>query len=115
VIVRQVSRAEIVPRDLLVLESTRNSVRLSRMALPSPQELRRCLDRLQEHMRHFMLSDLTLHLCASKSFPVVTAPRSLDPVDLRTALWFHEREPLRRFVTLDGNQEQAAGELGLPT
>ena len=33
--------------------------------------------------------------------PVVTTPRSLDLAHLRTALWFHEREPLTRVVTLD--------------
>jgi hypothetical protein len=47
--------------------------------------------------------------------PVVTTPRSLDLAHLRTALWFHRREPLTRFVTLDETQADAARELGLPT
>jgi hypothetical protein len=33
---------------------------------------------------------------------------------LRTALWFHAAEPIHRFVTTDGSQEQAAKEVGLP-
>ena len=44
----------------------------------------------------------------------VSTPRSLDLAHLRTAMWFHAREPLRRFVTLDEAQADAARELGLP-
>jgi len=33
---------------------------------------------------------------------------------LRTALWFHQREPITRFVSRDTAQTQAARELGLP-
>ena len=39
---------------------------------------------------------------------------SIDLVHLCTALWFHEREPLSRFVTMDNAQAEAADELGLP-
>ena len=46
--------------------------------------------------------------------PIVSTPRSLDLAHLRTALWFHEREPLARFVSLDATQIQAARELRLP-
>ncbi len=46
--------------------------------------------------------------------PVVPTPRSLDLAHLRTALWFHTREALTRFVTLDQAQAQGARELGLP-
>lgn len=46
--------------------------------------------------------------------PVVSTPRSPDLAHLRTALWFHGREALTRFVTLDGPQRQSARELGLP-
>jgi hypothetical protein len=46
---------------------------------------------------------------------VLSTPRSLDLAHLRTARWFHAREPLRRFVTLDAAQELSARELGLPT
>jgi hypothetical protein len=46
--------------------------------------------------------------------PVVSTPRSLDLAHLRTALWFHQKEKLTRFVTLDESQGMAARELGLP-
>jgi hypothetical protein len=46
--------------------------------------------------------------------PIVSTPRSLDLVHLRTAAWFHERQGLTRFVGLDSAQNQAARELGLP-
>jgi hypothetical protein len=111
---RELGRGEVVSSVLLVLETTRNLVRLSRIGALSPAALQRCLDQLQEDTRQFLLRDLTLDLCRARAFPVVTTPRSLDLAHLRTALWFHEREPLRRFVTLDASQEQGARELGLP-
>ena len=46
--------------------------------------------------------------------PAVATPRSLDLAHLRSALWFHADERIDRFVTLDGSQELAARELGLP-
>jgi hypothetical protein len=46
--------------------------------------------------------------------PIVSTPRSLDLAHLRTALWFHQRQALTRFVNLDASQNQAARELGLP-
>ena len=67
---------------------------------------------------------LTLDLSTSRVVPLVTTPRSLDLAHLRTALWFHQQEPLTRFVSLDTAQTrfvsvdtaqtQAARELGLP-
>jgi hypothetical protein len=66
------------------------------------------------YLSQFVLRDLTLDLCRSRVMPVVSTPRSLDLAHLRTALWFHEREPLSRFVSLDAAQIQAARELGLP-
>jgi hypothetical protein len=46
--------------------------------------------------------------------PAVSTPRSLDLAHLRTALWFHDRQKLTRFVSLDERQSLAAQELGLP-
>jgi len=46
--------------------------------------------------------------------PIVSTPRSLNLAHLRTALWFHQRQLLTRFVSLDVPQNQAARELGLP-
>jgi hypothetical protein len=97
-----------------MLESHRNLVRLSREGILEPSALRSCLDRLEGDLEFFVLRDLTRDLCGGLTMPVVTTPRSLDLVHLRTALWFHERESIRRFVTLDEPQRQAARELGLP-
>jgi hypothetical protein len=46
--------------------------------------------------------------------PVVSTPRSLDLVHLKTALWFHREGPLDRFLTQDQTQAAAAREMGLP-
>ena len=61
-----------------------------------------------------VVRDLTLDLCTGRVMPLVSTPRSLDLIHLRTAIWFHEREPLTRFVSRDRPQEAAARELGLP-
>jgi len=61
-----------------------------------------------------VLRELTLDLCESNVLPAVATPQSLDLVHLRSALWFHAAERMDRFVTMDGAQEQAARELGLP-
>jgi len=111
---KELAGAELVSSVLLVLESTRNLVRLSRDKLLSPAELQACLERLDQDRELFALRDLTLDLATGTTMPVVTTPRSLDLAHLRTALWFHERAPLTRFVTLDETQAAAAREAGLP-
>lgn len=113
-IARELAGRELVSSVLLVLEATRNLVRLSREAILPPAELQACLARLDDDRERFLLRDLTLDLCRGTAMPVVTTPRSLDLAHLRTALWFHEREPLSRFVTLDETQAAAAREAGLP-
>ena len=113
-LVREMAGAELCSSVLLVLEATRNLVRLSREGVLSPAELRRCLDRLDEDREQFALRDLTLDLCSGTSMPVVTTPRSLDLAHLRTAQWFHDRRTLTRFVSLDETQTEAAQEAGLP-
>jgi PIN domain nuclease of toxin-antitoxin system len=114
IVAKEMAGAELLSSVLLVLEATRNLVRLSRDRLLSPAELQACLDRLGKDRELFALRDLALDLCAGTAMPVVTTPRSLDLAHLRTALWFHERAPLARFVTLDGTQAAAAREAGLP-
>jgi hypothetical protein len=113
-VAKELARAELVSSVLLVLEATRNLVRLSREGLLTPAELQTCLDRLERDRELFVLRDLTLDLCTGTTMPVVTTPRSLDLAHLRTALWFHEREPLARMVTLDETLAAAAREAGLP-
>jgi hypothetical protein len=99
---------------LLVLESSRSLIRLSREKLLSSAGLQSALARLENDQESLQLRDLTLDLCSGRTMPVVSTPRSLDLAHLRTALWFHERAPLARFLTTDEPQRQAAGELGLP-
>jgi hypothetical protein len=113
-IAAELSEGCLCSSTLLVLEATRNLIRLSREGELPPADLERCLSQLATDISVFALRDLTLDLCHSRTMPVVSTPRSLDLAHLRTAVWFHSREPLTRFVTLDGAQAQAARELGLP-
>lgn len=106
--------AELLSSVLLVLEARRNLIRLAREGTLSAEQYQVCMDRVQWDTDQFVLRDLTLDLCASNLLPPVTTPRSLDLAHLRTALWFHNAEPIDRFVTMDATQAQAAGELGLP-
>ena len=111
---RELSGAFLLSSVVMVLEARRNLVRLSRAGVISPADFNACLLRMEEDLELFLLRDLTLDLCASKLMPVISTPRSADLAHLRTAAWFHEREPLTRFVTLDHSQEQEAVEMGLP-
>ena len=106
--------AELLSSVLLVLEAKRNLIRLAREGTLKPEHYKACMDRVEADMRLFVLRDLTLELCESNTLPAIATPRSLDLAHLRTALWFHADERIERFVTLDGSQQQAAKELGLP-
>ena len=99
---------------LLALETERTLVYLSRAGRLTPAELQNALDRLGRDLEQFALRELTLDLCRSRAMPIVSTPRSLDLAHLRTALWFHERQALTRFVSLDVAQNQEAREVGLP-
>jgi len=106
--------AELLSSVLLVLEARRTLVRLTRDGALTAAQYKTCLDRLEEDQQLFVLRDLTLDLCESNLLPPIATPRSLDLAHLRTALWFHAEGRIARFVTMDGSQEQAAKELGLP-
>ena len=106
--------AELLSSVLLVLEARRNLIRLAREGTLTPGQYKTCMDRVEADTNVFVLRDLTLDMCASNILPAIATPRSLDLAHLRTALWFHAPEHIDRFVTLDGSQEQAAKELGLP-
>lgn len=106
--------AQLLSSALLALEAERTLVHLSRAGRLAPAELQNALDRLERDLDHFALRDLTLDLCQWRVMPIVTTPRSLDLAHVRTALWFHQRQALTRFVSLDASQNQAARELGLP-
>lgn len=99
---------------LLVLEARRNLVRLARSGQLAVSKLNHLLERVRKDSELFTLRDLTLDLCNDPSLPAVATPRSLDLAHLRTALWFHRREPLDHYVTRDEAQRQSARELGLP-
>ena len=111
---RELAGSQLLASSLLVLEAGRNLIRLSRQGLLSPRDLQACMDRLDQDVESFLLRDLTLDLCRDQAMPVVSTPRTLDLIHLRTALWFHAQEPLTRFVSLDAGQNQAARELRLP-
>ena len=106
--------AQLMSSVLLALEAERTLVHLSRSGRLSPTDLQVAFDRLVDDLEAFTLRAVTLDLCTSRVIPLVTTPRSLDLVHLRAALWFHQQQPLNRFVSLDAAQNQAARELGLP-
>lgn len=106
--------AQLVSSVLLVLEGDRTLIHLSRAGRLSAAESQIAFDRLVAGLDSFTLRDVTLDLCESRVMPLVSTPRSLDLVHLRTASWFHREQPLTRFVSLDAAQNQAARELGLP-
>ncbi len=111
---RETANAELLSSVLLVLESRRNLVRLTREGILQAEQYKTCLDRLIEDTNLFVLCDLTLELCQSSTLPPISTPRSPDLAHLRTALWFNSFEKIDRFVTQDESQRQAAKELGLP-
>jgi hypothetical protein len=110
---KEIAGAGLVSSVALVLETNRNLVRLCRESTLSPDEFHQCHARLESDIEQFLLRDITLDLCLAPVMPAISTPRSLDLIHLRTALWFHEREPITRFITLDEGQRQAARELGL--
>ena len=113
-LMRELRGGQLLSSILLVLEATRNLVRLSREAMLAPSELNACLEQVELDLLQFRLRDLTFDLCRGRTMPAVSTPRTLDLAHLRTALWFHAQEPLARFVSLDAAQRVAAQELGLP-
>ncbi len=110
----ELNGAQLLSSVLLALEAERTLVHLSRAGRLTATDLQNALDRLGADLDQFALRDLTLDLCQGRVMPIVSTPRSLDLAHLRTALWFHQRQGLTRFVSLDALQNQAARELGLP-
>ncbi len=111
---KEFADSQLLSSVLLVLEASRNLIRLSRERLISVSDCQNCLTRLDEDIEHFLLRDLTLDLCRRGTTPAISTPRSLDLAHLRTALWFHHDEKIQRFATMDRAQLQAAREVGLP-
>jgi hypothetical protein len=113
-LLRETAGAELLSSVMLVLETHRNLIRLSREGRLSPADFQNCIAAFHNDMEQFILRDLTLDLCNAMIMPVVSTPRSLDLAHLRTALWFHQQKKIDRLVTLDASQAMAALELGLP-
>ena len=113
-LVRETAGGVLLSSSRLALEAHRTLVHLARHGILRTADLNKSLERLDADLDQFVLRDLTLDLCRRGAVPVVSTPRSLDLAHLRTALWFHAREPLTRFVSLDGPQNDAAREVGLP-
>ena len=111
---KETEGAELLSSVLLILEARRNLIRLARDGALKAEQYRTCIERVEQDTHLFVLRDVTLDLCQSSLLPAVATPRSLDLAHLRSALWFHAAEKIDRFVTMDGSQEQAARELGLP-
>ncbi|MFN0064093.1 MAG: PIN domain-containing protein [Myxococcaceae bacterium] len=99
---------------VLPLECHRILVSLARDGRLSSDELGRALERLEADLALFALHDVTLDLCRLRTMPLVATPHAIDLVHLRTALAFHAREPLTRFVSTDESLIAAARELSLP-
>jgi hypothetical protein len=113
-LVDELDGAALVSSVLLLVETERTLVRLSRAGDLTADQLQTAREQLVGDAASFALRDLTIDLCRDLAFPLVTVPRSLDLVHLQTAKWFHAREQISRFVTLDDAQGRAARELGLP-
>ena len=111
---KETDGAELLSSVILILEARRNLIRLAREGALKHEQYKICIERVEHDTSLFVLRDLTLDLCQSNLVPAVATPRSLDLAHLRSALWFHAGEGIDRFVTMDGSQEQAARELGLP-
>jgi hypothetical protein len=111
---KETAGAILLSSVLLVLETSRNLVRLAREGILQQAQYKICVDRMEQDMSLFVFRDLTLDLCQSGAIPAVTTPRSLDLAHIRTALWFHNDAGIDRFLTMDTSQANAAKELGLP-
>jgi PIN domain-containing protein len=99
--------------SLLLIESERNLVRMSRDKILSASDYRLAMDQLREDREKFVLKDFTVDLCLTGAFPPAKLPRSSDLAHLRTALWFQQNGGLSLFMTLDEAQRHAAADLGL--
>ena len=106
--------AELLSSSLLVIETERNLIRFAREGRVGAADLDLLLRRLATDLEEFQLRDVSPALGLTREMPMITTPRTLDLVHLRTALAFHGEGPLTRFVSLDVAQRDAARELGLP-
>jgi hypothetical protein len=111
---KAVDKAAVFASVLLIAETKRTLVRLSREGKLSMQSYVTLARQVDVDCATFALAPVGQDLCASHVMPTVATPRTLDLIHLRTALWFHEQHVLTAFVSLDAHQNHAAAELGLP-
>ncbi len=112
---RKMKKGVLCSSVILLLEAQRNILRLSREKKISAKEFDLASQQAEENMEKFILRGIDFDLCSSKVFPLVSTPRTLDLIHLRTALWYHTTSHLEQFLSLDEGQLRAARELGLPT
>lgn len=111
---KAVDKAAVFTSVLLVAETKRTLVRLSREGKVSMQSYVTLSRQVDADCATFALAPVGHELCASQVMPTVATPRTLDLIHLRTALWFHDQHVLTSFLSLDAQQNHAAAELGLP-
>jgi hypothetical protein len=111
---KAVEKAEVMSSVLLVAETKRSLVRLSREGRLPMSSYVTLMRECELHFATFALAPVVLESCSSGLMPTVTTPRTLDLLHLRAALAFHERKALTGFLTLDQGQANSAAELGLP-
>ena len=102
---------ELCSSTLLLLESERNIVRMSRECLIEQDDYEQLRKQIQSDREAFILRDLTPDLCLQYIFPAISTPRSADLVHLRTAAWFKSNGGLAIFVSLDSGQRRAASDM----
>ncbi len=73
---------------LLLIESERNLVRMSREKILTAENFSRSIEQIKKDRELFLLKEVTIDLCLTGEFPPVRIPRSNDLTHLSTALWF---------------------------
>lgn len=113
-ILKIISKKIVCSSMLLVIETERNLVRLSRESILDADDFQTALKKLKGDVRKFVLKDVSMDLCLTGVFPPVQIPRSNDLMHLRTALWFMDHHALESFISLDTKQIKAAASMGIP-
>jgi len=111
---RKIKGAVLCSSILLLIESRRNLIRMSRQGIIGSGEFTNLLRRVGSDAEQFIFYNVTPEHCDTTPIPVVMVPRSLDLIHVRTALAVHKDEQLLHFISLDDAQLNAASELGLP-
>lgn len=98
---------------LLIIETERNLVRLSRERKLTQKEFQRLMDKLRTDLHFMIIRNVSVDLALNNSFPAVSTPRTSDLIHLRTAEWFNTNGGIAGFLSCDIRQLSAAKEMGL--